>query len=163
MMVLMITLISLTITSCRKTNTIEPKEILPILIQEKTFSVSSPFSYTFTGLSKTVTYYLQVEGTYTFGGNGTWDASYAWAYNASPTYFTANSQCRAKWQLNGSCNQQPVPSQYQASHIYKFALPSNSSQITVSFHDCEIPSTTNCAYGDNDGALTFKIFQGALK
>ncbi len=128
-----------------------------ILVSQQTFSMTAPFDYTFSGLNAGSFYYIQVEGTYGFANSEIFvDASY---YIADQQYFNAQSNCRAKWQLNGNCQQQPVPFTYQPSHIYKFPLPAGSTQANISFHDCENPPNFSCAYGDNAGSLTFKLFE----
>ena len=158
--IFMVAIALIALSSCRKQKALPPKEEAPVLVDQKTFSVTQPFNHTFAGLDPKATYYLQVEGTYSFGGGHAFDASYG---IAAQQYYRGEAYCRTKWQLNSNCDIKPVPFQYQPSHVYRYNLPANASLFTVSFHDCLIPPSTSCAYGDNNGSLTFKVFKGTLK
>ena len=127
------------------------------LISTNTYAMTSGWSATLAATNPNKTYKIVVSGTWGIANNRAHrDAAYdVGSNNTIGTSGTPvlNAGCDANWNFNGACAP-PTPSSpvgYSNTNTYEYIVTGKSGGYAIAF--------TDGGYGDNTGALTFKLYE----
>ena len=130
------------------------------LLSTNTYNMTNAWSATLAATNPNKTYKIVVSGTWGIAnGRAHRDAAYDAGSNntiGSGGTPVLNAGCDANWNFDGACYP-PTPSSpvgYASDHIYEYIVTGKSGGYAIAFSDG--------GYGDNTGALTFKLYEQGI-